>query len=56
MDEIASGEGEEFEAREITQFEEQYQLFLALALALLFVEALVPEKRRNTEAWSGRFE
>jgi hypothetical protein len=56
VDEIASGEGEEFEAREITQFEEQYQIFLALALALLFVEALVPERRRTTEAWSGRFE
>jgi Ca-activated chloride channel family protein len=56
VDEIASGEGEELEAREVTQFEEQYQIFLGLALALLFAEALVPDRKRAREAWSGRFE
>jgi Ca-activated chloride channel family protein len=56
VDEIASGEGDEFDTREITQFEEQYQLFLAFAFVLLFAEALVPERRRTAEAWSGRFE
>ncbi len=56
MDEIASGDGEELEAREITQYEEQYQIFLALALALLFAEASIPERRKTEEAWSGRFE
>ncbi len=55
MDEIAAGEGEEMEAREVTRFEEQYQIFLALAVALVFAEALVPERRRKEEAWSGRF-
>jgi Ca-activated chloride channel family protein len=55
MDEIAAGEGEEMEAREVTRFEEQYQIFLALAVALVFAETLVPERRRKEEAWSGRF-
>jgi len=46
VDEIAAGEGDEVEAREVTQFEEQFQLFLGLALALLMAEALVPEGRK----------
>jgi len=55
VDEIAAGQGEELDAREITQFEEQYPIFLALALVLLFIEALIPERRRAADAWSGRF-
>ena len=54
MEEIAAGDGSELESREITQFEEQYQIFLALALALLFAEALVPERKRNEDVWRGR--
>ena len=56
VDQIASGEGEELDTREITQFEEQYQLFLAFGFLLLMAEALVPERRRDAEVWSGRFE
>jgi Ca-activated chloride channel family protein len=56
VDQIAAGEGEEMEAREITQYEEQYQIFLGLALALLVAEALIPERRRDPEIWAGRFE
>lgn len=56
VDEIARGEGEELEAREITQFEEQFQIFLTLAVALLLAEFLIPDRRRIREAWSGRFE
>jgi Ca-activated chloride channel family protein len=56
LDEIAGVEGEEVEAREITQFEEQYQIFLGLAFVLLLVEALVPEGRRAAAEWSGRFQ
>ena len=54
--EIAEMAGREFEARQVTQYEEQYQIFLAFALALLLVEALVPERRRPRKKWSGRFE
>ncbi|MGD2121221.1 MAG: VWA domain-containing protein [Gemmatimonadota bacterium] len=56
VDQIAAGQGEEMDTREITQFEEQYQLFLALGFVMLLVEALVPERRRAAGEWSGRFQ
>ena len=56
VDEIANVEGEAIDARQITQFEEQFQIFLGLALALLLIEWLLPERRRERTAWSGRFE
>lgn len=46
VDDIAAGEGEEAESREITQFEEQFPIFLGLALVLLLVEFLLTEGRR----------
>ena len=55
VDEIVGGEGRELEARQVTQFDEQFQVFLGVALLLLLVEGLVPDRRRTTEAWSGRF-
>ena len=56
VDEIAAGEGDELESREVTQYEEQFQLFLAVGLALLMAEALIPERRRTAEALGGRSE
>lgn len=56
VDQIAAGEGEELEAREVTQYEEQFQLFLGLAFVLLMAEALIPERRKAAEGWSGRFQ
>ena len=55
IEEVAGGEGRELEAREITQFEEQFPIFLGFALALLLAEGLIPERRRKKEAWAGRF-
>jgi len=55
VEEITGGEGRELEAREITQFDEQFQIFLGLALILLLAEGLIPERRRKKEAWAGRF-
>lgn len=40
------GGGREVESREVTQFEEQYQIFLGAALLLLIVEVIVPGRRR----------
>jgi Ca-activated chloride channel family protein len=54
VDEIASVEGEAIDARQVTQFEEQYQIFLGLALFLLLAEWLLPERRRTPPAWVGR--
>ncbi len=42
---MIEGGGRELEARQVTQFEEQYQIFLGLALFLLIVEALIPTRR-----------
>ncbi len=55
VEEVAGGEGRELEAREITRFEEQFQIFLGFALLLLLAEGLIPERRRKKEAWAGRF-
>jgi Ca-activated chloride channel family protein len=55
-DEIASMGGREIEAGQVTQFEEQYQIFLGLGLVLLLVESLVPERRNVAMEWKGRFQ
>ena len=54
VEELTGGEGEEIESREVTRYEEQYQIFLGLALVLLVTEALLPERRRVADAWAGR--
>jgi Ca-activated chloride channel family protein len=60
VDQIANVDGEAVDARQVTLFEEQFQIFLAIALAILWVEWLIPDRRRNRrnrhEAWVGRFE
>ena len=55
LEEITGGEGRELEAREVTQFDEQFQIFLGLALALLVAEGLIPDRRRSKVVWAGRF-
>lgn len=55
IDEIARADGEALDDQQITQFEEQYQIFLGLALLLLLIEVAVPDRRRTEEAWLGRF-
>ena len=52
---VTGAEGRELETREVTQFDEQFQIFLGFALILLFTEGLIPERRRKEEAWAGRF-
>lgn len=56
VDELAGARGQALEERQVTQFEEQFQIFVAMALALLFVEWMLPERRRVRTAWAGRFE
>ena len=55
FEEILGGEGRELEAREITQFEEQFQIFLGLALLMVLAESVVPDRRRVKQVWTGRF-
>ncbi len=56
VDEIAGVDGEAVDARQITQFEERYQIFLGLALALLMAEVLVSDRRKTDHEWVGRFD
>jgi Ca-activated chloride channel family protein len=55
-DEIVALDGREFEAQQVTQFEEQYQIFLGLAILLLFTEFFVPDRKRVKAEWRGRFQ
>ena len=55
VDEIASADGEALDEQQITQFEQQYQIFLGLALLLLIAELVISDRRRTPEAWLGRF-
>ena len=54
-EELSNAEGQEFDVQQVTVFDEQYQLFLGLALLLLVAEALVPDRRRVDLVWTGRF-
>ncbi len=54
VEELTGGEGDAIESREVTFYEEQYQIFLGLALLLLVAEALLPERRRVADVWVGR--
>ena len=54
--EIGEMEKQELDAREFTQYEEQYQIFLGFALLLLALESFVPERRRVKAQWRGRFQ
>ena len=54
VEELTGGGGGEIESREVTRYEEQYQIFLGLALLLLAAEALISERRRVADAWIGR--
>ena len=55
IEEITGEEGRELEVREVTQFDEQFQIFLGLALALLLVESLMSDRRTDKAIWVGRF-
>jgi len=56
VDELARADGDTVEERQVTQFEEQFQIFLGVALGLLLIEWMLPERRRAKVAWAGRFD
>lgn len=47
FDEISQMEKKELASREFTQFEDRFQIFLFLAMALLVIEAVMSERRRK---------
>ena len=56
MGEIAKMEKQDLGSKNITTYEEQYQIFLLMALILIILEFLLPERSRKKEVWKGRFE
>ena len=53
---IAAMDKKELSTRQVTIFDEKYQIFLALGLLILAVEFLIFESRKTDGAWKGRFE
>ncbi|MBN2188866.1 MAG: VWA domain-containing protein [Chitinispirillaceae bacterium] len=56
MAEIERMEKKELGSSRLNIYEERYQIFLFVALALLFIEFFIPERIRNKTEWKGRFE
>jgi Ca-activated chloride channel homolog len=53
--EITKMEKSDFGMNRMTVYEERYQVFLAIALAILLLEFFVSERARRREEWKGRF-
>jgi len=53
--EISELEKKELTSRQFSQYEDRFQIFLAIGLILLLIEILIPEKRRIKAEWKGRF-
>ncbi len=56
MSEIAKMEKKDFGSKNLTTYEEQYQIFLFMALILILLEFFLPERSRKRDEWKGRFE
>ena len=54
-EEIGRMEKRELASHLYSQYEDRYQVFLPLPLALLLAETLVSDRKRRREAWRGRF-
>lgn len=54
-DEISKMEKKDLGAVRYTQFEERYQFFLAIAIMMLLLEFLIPERKKVEREWKGRF-
>jgi Ca-activated chloride channel family protein len=54
--EIAKMEKKDLGMNKLALYEERYQIFLLLALLMLVIEFLLPERRKTTQEWRGRFE
>jgi Ca-activated chloride channel family protein len=54
-EEISKMEKRELSSQLYSQYEDRYQVFLPLPLALLLVEATLSDRKRRRETWRGRF-
>lgn len=54
--EISKMEKKELASRKFAQFEDRFQYLLIVAILLLTIEIFIPERRKKTHEWRGRFE
>jgi Ca-activated chloride channel family protein len=54
-DEITSLEKKELVSKQFSQYEDRFQIFLAIGFLLLVAEILIPERRKVKAEWQGRF-
>lgn len=52
---IQTLERRELSSRKISALEDRFQIFVMLALVLLVIEVLIPDRARETGEWGGRF-
>jgi Ca-activated chloride channel homolog len=55
-DDILKMEKKSLSSKQFEQYEERFQWLVGIALFLLALEVLIPERRRVKKAWIGRFE
>jgi Ca-activated chloride channel family protein len=53
--EISEMEQKELISKRFSQYEDRFQIFLALGLMLILLEIIIPEKKREKREWRGRF-
>jgi len=53
--EISEMEQKELVSKRFSQYEDRFQIFLALGLVLILLEIIIPEKKREKREWRGRF-
>jgi len=46
----------ELSASRLNSYEDRYQIFLFIAIALLLIEFFIPDRVRRKAVWKGRFE
>ncbi len=54
--EIEKMDKKELSASRLNSYEDRYQIFLFIAIVLLFIEFFIPDNVRRKEVWKGRFE
>lgn len=53
--EVSQLEKKELVSKQFSQYEDRYQIFLAIGLLLLLIEIFIPERKRIKSDWRGRF-
>jgi len=56
FEEIEKMDKQEYDAKKYSQYEERFYIPLAVSFFLLILEFLIPDKKRKSQLWRGRFE